>query len=283
MDCKTKRRVKEFERIVQTGKDLDKTGVISDKSIKNILDALSDAQKIIDFKSDKVKCITTEALRVAKNSAEVLGKIKSNFGLDFEIIDGKQEAIYTIEGVKNSLQKHNIKDDDFALFDLGGGSTELSYIQDGSIVTKSFPFGILNISQRYENDLEKGIKKELKPLLSFSKNRNKPSFLVATAGTPTTVCAFLQGMDYKSYDHKKINGKVLHVEDFKKAYDMILSMSKDEQERFCGTNRSELIKTGILIAINLIQDIGYEKCIVIDDGLREGVALSLCKNALNDN
>jgi len=277
MDCKTKTRVKEFERIVKTGQDLSKTGIICDESIRNILDALSDASQIIDFKSDKVKCITTQALRVAKNSTKVLAKIKSQFGLDFEIINGEQEAKYTIKGVKNSLQKQGLRDDDFALFDLGGGSTELSYIKNDNIKTKSFPFGILNVSQRYKSDLKNGIKEELKSLLSFSKKQSKSNFLVATAGTPTTVCAFMQGMDYNSYDHEKVNGKVLHVEDFKKAYDLIVSMSVDEQERFCGTNRSELIKTGILIVVDLMQGIGYEKCIVIDDGLREGVALSLCK------
>ncbi len=278
IDCKTKDRVKEFERIVKTGHNLHKTKVISEISMQNILNALKDASNIFDFKNHNTKCVTTEALRVAKNSKEVLEKIYNNFGLDFNIINGEQEAKYTILGVKNALLRKNIINSSFAIFDLGGGSTELSYIEGENISTKSFPFGILNIYEKYNNNLKKGIKKELKPLSFFANKNKKPKFLVATAGTPTTVCAFLQGMDYNSYDYKKINGKTLHVEDFLKAYKMIISLDKKEQERFCGTNRSGLIKTGILIVVNLMQTIGFKKCIVIDDGLREGVALSLCKN-----
>ena len=278
IDCKTRQRVKEFERIVKTGHNLHKTKIISETSVQNILNALKDASKSIGFKKHNTKCVTTEALRIAKNSKQVLEKIYNNFGLDFKIISGEQEAKYTILGVKAALSEKDIDEDSFAIFDLGGGSTELSYIKDENISTKSFPFGILNTHEKYGNKLEKKIKKELEPLQSFADKHKKPDFLVATAGTPTTVCAFLQGMDYTSYNYKKINGKTLHVKDFLKAYEMISSLSKKEQERFCGTNRSGLIKTGIIIIVNLMQAIGFEKCIVIDDGLREGVALSLCTN-----
>ncbi len=280
IDCKTKRRVGEFERIVKTGKNLTKSGLICDESINNILNALEDAKKVINFKEDRVKCITTQALRVAKNAKIVIKTIKDRFGLDFEIIDGETEAKYTILGVRNSLQSIGIQDDNFALFDLGGGSTELSYINNGTIDTKSFPFGILNIYEKYTDKLEEGIKRELAPLLPFANKHKKPDFLVATAGTPTTVCSFLQGMDYDSYDYKKINGKVLHVEDFKKAYKKLISLNAKEREKFCGVGRSELIKTGILIVTELMKTIGFKKCIVIDDGLREGVALSLCSKRM---
>lgn len=277
IDCKSKKRVKEFERIVKTGKDLHKNGYISDESIQNILNALKDASKIIDFKSDKTDCIATQALRVANNADEVIETIKDMFGLKFKVIDGDLEARYTILGVKNSLKNLGIKDDNFAIFDLGGGSTELSYVYNSNISTKSFPFGILNVFERYKQNLGYGIKEELKPAVIFAKKHKKPGFLVATAGTPTTVCAFLQGLDYKHYDHKKINGKTLSIEDYKKAYDAIVSMDSSEQEKYCGIGRSELIKTGILIVVNLMKEIGFDKSIVIDDGLREGVALSLCE------
>ncbi|MCF6173695.1 MAG: phosphatase [Campylobacteraceae bacterium] len=276
IDCDTKERVKEFERIVQTGKNLEKSGVISDESIKNILNALSDAGKFIDFSRDKIKCVTTEAMRVAKNSNLVIKRIKKQFDLNFEIISGEEEAKYTILGVKNSLLKQNINNYNFALFDLGGGSTELSYIEKNSIKTKSFSFGILSVSEKYKNDLKGGIEKEIIPLIEFAQKNKKPDFLVATAGTPTTVSAFLQDMDYNSYDHNKVNGSILCLNDFEKAYKRILKLSKIEQERYCGTNRSKLIKTGILIVMNIMQNIGFQRCIVIDDGLREGVALSLC-------
>ncbi|MDX1808252.1 MAG: phosphatase [Sulfurospirillaceae bacterium] len=278
IDCKTKKRVIEFEKIVKTGQNLKNSGKISDESIKNIFDALEEASSIFDFSSKKTKCVTTEAMRLASNSDEILKTIKERFNLDFQIICGDTEAQYTLQGVKNSLRLLNIPDDDFCMFDLGGGSTEIIYVQENNTSYKSFPFGILKISEQYPDleSLQNGIYEEIEQINYFIKGHNKPKKLIATAGTPTTVCAFLQDVDYRSYNHNKVSGKILHINDFKKAYTQILALSLEEQERYCGTNRSELIKTGILIIIGLMEKLKFEECLIVDDGLREGVALSLC-------
>jgi exopolyphosphatase/guanosine-5'-triphosphate,3'-diphosphate pyrophosphatase len=44
-----------------------------------------------------------------------------------------------------------------------------------------------------------------------------------------------------------------------------------------GTNRSDLIATGIVLFKALLGLFGKDECIVVDDGLREGVALEGCK------
>jgi len=278
IDCKTKVRVKEFERIVKTGQNLKKTGKISTEAICNIFEALKDASKIFDFTNHKVKCVTTEAMRLASNSREILQQIREKFGLDFQILSGDEEAKYTLSGVQNALKLLDKCDDDFCMFDLGGGSTEIIYANQPKPSYRSFPFGILKISEKYcgTKALEEGIANELSGVDDFVKDHEKPKRLIATAGTPTTVCAFLQGMDYKSYNHKRITGQVLRRNDFKKAYQHLFSLNLSERERFCGTNRSELIKTGILIVIGLMGKLGFDECVIVDDGLREGVALSLC-------
>ncbi|WP_331773766.1 Ppx/GppA phosphatase family protein [Sulfurospirillum sp. 1612] len=278
IDCKTRRRVKEFERIVKTGQNLKKTGQISTEAIHNIFEALRDASKIFDFEKHKVKCVTTEAMRLASNSREILQEIRQEFGLDFQIISGDEEAKYTLFGVQNALKVLNQFDNDFCMFDLGGGSTEIIYANKPTPSYKSFPFGILKISEKYNETqaLEKGIEHELNQIDPFVLDHDKPKRLIATAGTPTTVCAFLQGVDYKSYDHKRISGQILRRDDFKKAYKQLFALDLSERERFCGTNRSDLIKTGILIVIGLMGKLGFDECVIVDDGLREGVALSLC-------
>ncbi|MBP9566131.1 MAG: phosphatase, partial [Sulfurospirillum sp.] len=100
--------------------------------------------------------------------------------------------------------------------------------------------------------------------------------LVTTAGTPTTVAAFLEGLDYAHYDASVINGKVLHVKDFDQAYTQLIRLDETEAERYTGTNRRDLVVVGILIVKAIMQKLGFKHCIVIDDGLREGVALAHC-------
>ena len=43
-----------------------------------------------------------------------------------------------------------------------------------------------------------------------------------------------------------------------------------------GTGRSDLNAAGLLIYKQLFTLLAFESCIVIDDGLREGVALEAC-------
>ncbi len=44
-----------------------------------------------------------------------------------------------------------------------------------------------------------------------------------------------------------------------------------------GVGRSDLIAAGILIYKQLFNIVEFDSCIVIDDGLREGVALEACQ------
>ena len=74
--------------------------MISDGAKKRIFEAIDEAKNIFDFRKG-VKAVTTEALRVAKNSDEFLKEIEEKFGIKFEIIDGKKEAYYTNIAVQN--------------------------------------------------------------------------------------------------------------------------------------------------------------------------------------
>jgi exopolyphosphatase/guanosine-5'-triphosphate,3'-diphosphate pyrophosphatase len=55
-------------------------------------------------------------------------------------------------------------------------------------------------------------------------------------------------------------------------------MDLNEAERYTGTNRRDLVIVGILIVKAIMRKLGFETCIVIDDGLREGVVLEQCYN-----
>jgi len=99
---------------------------------------------------------------------------------------------------------------------------------------------------------------------------------VATAGTPTTVAAMKLGFNYETYDANKINGTSLQKEELDFYLQKLLSMPFEEREIAVGTGRSDLIAAGILIYKQLYIILEFENCVVIDDGLREGVALEMC-------
>ena len=102
----------------------------------------------------------------------------------------------------------------------------------------------------------------------------KASSFVATAGTPTTMAAYLNGMHAANYDAKKINGYRLHLQDSYKVLHDLQSMSEEQRKFYVGVGRESLIIAGIVIVQKLYEVLAYESAIVIDDGVGEGVALS---------
>ncbi len=100
---------------------------------------------------------------------------------------------------------------------------------------------------------------------------------VATAGTPTTIAAFKQGLDYAHYDVEKVNGTVLSLQDLDEALERLLSMNTKERERWVGVGRDDLIVAGVLIVKSIMIAAGFKTMLVIDDGLREGLALQKCQ------
>jgi exopolyphosphatase/guanosine-5'-triphosphate,3'-diphosphate pyrophosphatase len=227
IDCKTKKRVKEFEKIVKTAEGLKKSGFISKEATKRVIEAVLEAKKIFDFSKDFV-AVTTEAVRVAKNQKEFLDEVYNKTGVKFKILTGEEEAFFT-----NFAVKEQVATKSYTLFDIGGGSTEISLVGE-TIFSNSFSLGIVTLT---EEGLEKKLPIKLFEIKEFFKDKKIPKTCVATAGTPTTIAAFLNGMDYDSYDYKKINKTILTISDIEEAKKRLLGLSYQERKRWVGRYR----------------------------------------------
>ena len=283
-DCIAGRQISEYEKTVKTADGLAQYGTINNEAVMRVISAIQEAQVQIDFSSSIVRAVTTEAVRRAANSDEVLSLIKKETGVSFDIISGKEEARLTLLAVKHRLSALQYTSDSFVLIDIGGGSTELIFHYANETVSKSFPVGIVTIAQTHGTleNIEKVLHKEMAEMQIFCdqiyKNKGKVNTFVATAGTPTTVAAMKLGQNYETYDASKINGTSLEVGELDIYLKKLLSMPFEEREITVGTGRSDLIAAGILIYKQLFSLLAFESCIVIDDGLREGVAIEGCRN-----
>ncbi len=212
----------------------------------------------------------------------MLKYIREATGVCFEVISGEEEARLTLLAVRHRLERLQYASDSFVLVDIGGGSTELIFSYPDGVVSKSFPVGIVTIAQKYGTleAIGEALSKEMFSMNMFCaevySTRGKVDSFIATAGTPTTVAAMKLGQDYESYDASKINGTSLNVDELDFYLKKLLSMPFEERELTVGTGRSDLIAAGILIYKALYALLEFESCIVIDDGLREGVALEEC-------
>ena len=281
-DCQAEEAVAAFEKIVKTADGLREHGFINDAAVARVIAAIKEAKQVIDFSEQRIKAVTTEALRQASNKVQVIRSIEEETGIIFEIISGEKEAEYTLLAVKNRLRKLHYASQSFVLVDIGGGSTELIFCYPDKTISKSFPVGIVTIAQTYQT-LEK-IDQVLSSVMfemqmfcaEVYATKGKVDSFVATAGTPTTVAAMKLGQTYESYDASKINGTSLVMTELDLYLKKLLAMPLEEREVTVGTGRSDLIAAGILIFKQLFTIVEFEKCVVVDDGLREGVALKGC-------
>lgn len=282
IDCTTFERIAEYEKIIKTADRLHETKIINNEAIKRVIDAIFEAKERLGFDNDKVVAVATAALRMAKNQQEVLERIKEQTSIEFEVISGEDEAYYVAYAVKKRLESMG-ENRDFMLIDIGGGSTEIIFWSDNKLISQSFDVGIVTIAQKYvdQERISSAIKKDLAEAAEFIQEMrligHKPPLFIATAGTPTTIAAMMQGMDYESYDYKRINGYILKKESLKRELNRLVRMSIKERERFVGVGRADVIIAGVLMFEYIFEKSGYNECMTIDDGLREGVALFGCK------
>lgn len=291
LDCQSGVFGATFEKIVKTADGLVQTGVISSEAVARVIDAISEAKNNIDFSSDKIHAVTTEAIRRASNSEAVLAQIKKETSIAFEVISGEKEAALTLLAVEHRLELLGREEKDrdlssFVLVDIGGGSTELVFRYPDQTVTQSFPVGIVTVAQQYETleRIDAALPALMEDMKQFARSvvsrHGVLDTFVATAGTPTTVVAMKLGQNYVTYDPVLINGTSLDVQELDHYLKVLLAMPFEEREMTVGVGRSDLIAAGILIFRQLFTLLRMKECIVIDDSLREGVALEKCSDLI---
>ncbi len=278
-DCALEEVQKSFLATVRTAEGLIETKKISKEAIERIIEAINRAKKEIDFQNCQVKAVTTQALRVALNQKDVLRVIKSQTGVDFEVISSQKEGELTLKAVQNRLQKLGINQD-FVLVDIGGGSTELSFFIDGKIYSKSFELGIVTTANKCKSleEIEAFVKERAKEIKEFTKEFDTKNLIfTATAGTPTTLAAMKLGLTYETYDARKVTGTKLTLDEVDFYLQKLLKMSKKEKEIAVGVGRDDLIVAGVIIFKEIFKILNKKEVIVIDDGLAMGVAIRACE------
>ena len=86
--------IKEYEAVVRTAENLSSTGQISKTATRRIIQAILEAEKILDFDTE-ISAVATAAFRNAKNSLDVIKEIYDKTSIKFTIISGELEAKLT--------------------------------------------------------------------------------------------------------------------------------------------------------------------------------------------
>jgi len=285
-----------FSRIVRLGEGLGRTGRLADSAMSRAIEALKIcAQKITRRKTVHMRLIATEAVRVAKNGAEFLERVKSETGLSLEIVDRQTEARLAVYGCAPLLDPDA---DGAVLFDIGGGSSELALLGRANVVDcgppvammrgwTSLPMGVVSLAERHGGEaVSRGTFKvmveEAVPLVTeFARQADfvgaKNIHLLGTSGTVTTIAGV--HLELPRYDRKQVDGVWLCAKDVSTVVERLVATSYAERVAHpcIGAERADLVLAGCAIFEAIRRVFPCERLRVADRGLREGMLVELMR------
>jgi exopolyphosphatase/guanosine-5'-triphosphate,3'-diphosphate pyrophosphatase len=137
----------EFTRLpIRLGDDVFGTKEISKKKMDLLLKAVKAFSLLLDiYNVDFYRACATSAMRDAKNSEKIIKLIKKETGISIDVITGNAESKLIMNAFLHMLPSQ----DTFLHVDVGGGSTELTLIQNNkALVSKSFNIGTVRAREK---------------------------------------------------------------------------------------------------------------------------------------
>ncbi len=298
------RVIEAYSRIVRLGEGLSQTGQLSDAAMDRSLAALKVcAEKIRRRKAIRVKAVATQACRGAANGPDFVKRVHEETGLKLQIISPREEAQLSVAGCMSLFDRQQ---DAALVVDVGGGSTELSWVdlKGGGLDAKprqfaawklpikawlSIPVGVVTLAERFpegeraEEGWFRAMVEDVKARIEafphaepmrqiFAEGR---AHLVGTSGAITSLAGLHLGLP--RYDRNIVDGLWMDRTDCDAAADRLLALTSAEraQEPCIGADRADLVLAGAAI-LQAVQELWpCSRVRVADRGLREGLLMSL--------
>jgi exopolyphosphatase/guanosine-5'-triphosphate,3'-diphosphate pyrophosphatase len=298
-----------FSRTVRLGAGLktgeEGAGTLTDEAMDRSIEALKIcSQKMTRRGVTRALCIATEACRTASNGASFIARAEKETGLKLEVITSEKEAVLAVNGCAPLL---DTSCEAAMVFDIGGGSTELVWLdlkpmrksggEPKIVAWTSLPFGVVTLAETYADrkpqsrteelclfeDMVKRVRTEIEKYTQADHQRGlyktSRAHLIGNSGTVTTLAAVHLGL--RSYDRSKVDGLWI---DGGQLYDLVGRLSKmgvTERANIpsVGEDRADLLFPGCAILRAIQETWPSDRVRVADRGLREGILVELMEAA----
>ncbi|PIW27202.1 MAG: exopolyphosphatase [Rhodospirillales bacterium CG15_BIG_FIL_POST_REV_8_21_14_020_66_15] len=284
-----------FSRIVRLGEGLTHSGNLCEDAIRRTISALRVcAGKIRRHNVVRSRHVATEACRQAINCKDFFRKVHAETGIMLEAIPAEEEATLTLTGCLPLLTGGHSR---ALMFDIGGGSTELSWIDLEHCVPR--PIGILSLPIGVVNLMEKNaspdcsaerfriLVAEIDTLLApFDAEfgisgtfAREGALMLGTSGTVTTLGAMHLGL--ARYDRSLVDGLILEFADIERLADRVSAMSCEVRKGLpcIGPERADLMVMGCAILKAITKRWPAGRLRIADRGVREGLLVRMMQEA----
>ena len=300
--------VDSFSKSVQLGQGLEGTGRISRASVQRTLQALRICRrKLVKHEVARMRLVATEACRRASNASEMMQYLQRETGLALEIIKPEEEARLAVISCAPLV---SIRTEQLLVVDIGGGSTELVWIDlanvppherpraimrlrsgfsgdPGPFATArvvdwiSVPLGVATLREQFDDVRDDAgrfalmswyFEEQLAGFSPYAHEQPREGFqIIGTSGTVTTVAATHLGL--KRYDRNKVDGLRMTSDQIDKVIRSYLHLGPEgrRNDPRIGRDRQALIMSGAAILQALLRVWPTDRLSVADRGLREGL------------
>lgn len=248
---------------LRLGFDVFELGVISKPKIGMMLQTMKAFKHLMNaYEVKHVIACATSAMRDARNSDDIIRKVKLETDIAIEVISGDKEAGIVFE---NHIAETLDKDHSYMYIDVGGGSTELSFFSNGRLTFKeSFNIGTIRLLQNAVNEKTWEIMKEI--IKTVTKGQNEV-MAIGSGGNINKVFSL----------SKRKEGKPLSLELLKDYHRELGSVNLEDRMRLYSLrpDRADVIIPALLIYINAMRWAGANEMYVPKIGLVDGLVRHL--------
>ncbi len=297
-----------FSKSVQLGQGLEKSGRLSRVSMRRTINALRICKQKLDRHGvTRMRLVATEACRRARNGKHFMAQVKAETGLELEIIRPEEEARLAVISCAPLV---STKTEQLLVVDIGGGSTELVWIDLTNVPKRERPHAIMRLHagfvadpgpfpaakvvdwisvplgvatlrdhfQDVEDDAARFalmswyFEEKLASFTPYAAEQAREGFqIIGTSGTVTTVAASHLGL--RRYDRNKVDGLRMTSDQIDSVIHSYLALGPEKrmQDPRIGKDRQALIMSGSAILQALMRLWPTDRLSVADRGLREGL------------
>ena len=287
-----------YSRIVRLGEGMGRTGRLSEPAMTRAVEALGSCRAKLDARQvARTRMIATEACRLAENGAEFVSRVERETGIALEIVSQKTEARLAVAGCASLVDPHA---SGVILFDIGGGSTELVWIDlagrirarrrisDSIRSWRSLPVGVVTLSEHFGGEhvssaTFEAMVAEVDALLADFPDAAALDaafaaggvHMLGTSGTVTTLAGVHLGLP--RYDRNRVDGLWMTADEVDVTTSRLVAMDYEARVAHpcIGRERADLVVAGCAILEAFRRRWPCDRLRVADRGLREGMLVEM--------
>ena len=285
----TLRTLHRLMTITRLGQGVDERGYLSDDAAERTAATLRGYRDLMRGEGVEAWDIAaTSAARDAVNSGEFMRSVAEIMGTQPRVLSGEKEAHLSFLGATYDLGPLLPHGEPILVIDIGGGSTEIIVGRDGEMLQDlSLDVGCVRMSERFLasdppraeelREMEGYVRSILAPHVGLI-SRWSPQLMVGLAGTVTTLSGLKQGLE--RYDGEAIHHSWLTLQDVQGLYTRLCSLSLAERRDLMRLEpgRSDVIVGGVGVLAVLLHELGWERFLVSEKDILDGLAINAAMN-----